>query len=156
MIPDRLIFKIQMSTTKWQSTNQELLLVLFRWNFQHLEQWFPTFDGLWPPSRVSQNQWPTAQLENWLSQYQTDWRPNLKVFFPELLLKTKKNRRPSSMFPLIFCALCAQKFWHERTFCGFSQNFVFETKAVFVSKMRGKPQKKVFFQNRSLFVSEIR
>ena len=31
-----------------------------------LDQWFPTFDGLWPPSRVSQLQWPPVWLENWL------------------------------------------------------------------------------------------
>ena len=37
-----------------------------------LAQWFPTFDGLWPPSRVSQHQqWPPVRLENWLSEYQT-------------------------------------------------------------------------------------
>ena len=37
-----------------------LALVRLVW----LDQWFQTFDGLWPPSRVSQQQWPLAQLED--------------------------------------------------------------------------------------------
>ena len=39
-----------------------LSIVYMSW----IDQWFTTFNGLWPPSRVSQHRWPPARLENWL------------------------------------------------------------------------------------------
>ena len=42
------------------------------------------------------------------------------------------------MFPLIFCGLCAQKFWRERTFSGNSSRI----KTVFASEIRWIPKKK--------------
>ena len=83
-----------------------------------LKQWFPffpTFDGLWPPFRVSQHQWPPVRLRNWLSQ---------------------------SMFPLIFCALCAQKFWRVRTFCGNSPRILCPKPKRFLCPKSSEDQKK--------------
>ena len=79
-----------------------------------LKRWFPTFDGLWPPSRVSQHQWPPARLQNWLSQ---------------------------SMLPLTFCALCAQKFWRVRTFCGNSPRILCPKPKRFLCPKSGEDQK---------------
>ena len=48
-------------------------------------------------------EWPPARLENWLSQNQTDWRPNLKVFFTDFSLKTKKKKKGLHLKPKVFC-----------------------------------------------------
>ena len=47
------------------------------------------------------------------------------------------------MFPLIFFALCAQKFWRERTFSGYSPRVLCsEFKALFVSEIKWRPKKR--------------
>ena len=61
------------------------------------------------------------------------------------------------MFPSIFCAICAQKFWWVHTFSGTSPKFLCsKSKAVFVTEIKWRPKKKkkVFTQKRAVFVSE--
>ena len=58
---------------------------------KHINQWFPTFDGLWPPSTVSQHLWSPARLENWLQVHSQEFAlggavldagNNIKRFLP--------------------------------------------------------------------------
>ena len=73
------------------------------------------------------------------------WFLTKKVNFLE---QEDKNRyRLIPMFPLIFCALCAQKFWRVRSFSGNSPRI----KAIFVFESTCRPKKMLFSLNCSGF-----
>ena len=62
-----------------------------------------------------------------------------------------------SMFPLIFCAFCAQKFWRVRAFSGNSPWLLYsKSKALFVSEIKWRLQKKCLHPKSSCFCVQIR
>ena len=69
-------------------------------------------------------------------------KTKLKGIFPRVFVEDQKKRRSSSMFPLIFCALCVQKFWGVRTFCGNSPRILCPKPKRFLCPKSGKDQKK--------------
>ena len=81
------------------------------------------------------------------------WRFFLTIVRRKLQRKHHPNYCIISNVPFNFLfSLCAEVLACAHLFWEFSQNFVSETKAVFVSELRWR-QKKVFTQNRSVFVS---
>ena len=71
-------------------------------------------------------EWPPARLENWLSQYQTDWRPNLKVFFTDFSLKTKKKKKVFISNRRYFLQIFVEEHTHKKKVFTSNRRYFFQ------------------------------